>query len=138
MDTSLSPPPVPPQEGSTKQKLRLCPRKKTTTMMKKEAVVLLLPPAKNLPQRTLSNKRVVGQPQHPPSSSNSSLSQPSWNVRTLQKAETLRKEVMGLFSDQESKDTSSHGPEVSTRPSEIPRIAIESLSQATQEISGPQ
>ncbi|KAL3244067.1 hypothetical protein MRX96_019633 [Rhipicephalus microplus] len=44
----------------------------------------------------------------------------------------------GTFSDQESKDTSSHAPEVCTRPSEIPRTAIESLSQATQEMSGPQ
>ncbi|XP_075733760.1 uncharacterized protein LOC142775742 isoform X2 [Rhipicephalus microplus] len=35
----------------------------------------------------------------------------------------------GTFSDQESKDTSSHAPEVSTRPSEVFRIAIESLSQ---------
>ncbi|XP_075733966.1 SWI/SNF-related matrix-associated actin-dependent regulator of chromatin subfamily E member 1 isoform X4 [Rhipicephalus microplus] len=44
----------------------------------------------------------------------------------------------GTFSDQESKDASSHAPEVSTRPSEIPRIAMESLNQATQEMSGPQ
>lgn len=44
----------------------------------------------------------------------------------------------GAFSDQESKDASGHAPEVSTRPSEIPRIAMESLNQATQEMSGPQ
>lgn len=44
----------------------------------------------------------------------------------------------GTFSDQESKDASGHAPEVSTRPSEIPRIAMESLNQATPEMSGPQ
>ncbi|XP_049272299.1 SWI/SNF-related matrix-associated actin-dependent regulator of chromatin subfamily E member 1 isoform X12 [Rhipicephalus sanguineus] len=44
----------------------------------------------------------------------------------------------GAFSDQESKDASGRAPEVSTRPSEIPRIAMESLNQATQEMSGPQ
>ncbi|XP_075549277.1 SWI/SNF-related matrix-associated actin-dependent regulator of chromatin subfamily E member 1-like isoform X7 [Dermacentor variabilis] len=44
----------------------------------------------------------------------------------------------GAFSDQESKDASGHAPEVSTRPSEIPRIAMESLNQATPETSGPQ
>ncbi|XP_050035922.1 SWI/SNF-related matrix-associated actin-dependent regulator of chromatin subfamily E member 1-like isoform X4 [Dermacentor andersoni] len=44
----------------------------------------------------------------------------------------------GAFSDQESKDASGHAPEVSTRPSEIPRIAMESLNQATPEMSGPQ
>lgn len=44
----------------------------------------------------------------------------------------------GAFSDQESKDASGHAPEVSTRPSEIPRIAMESLNQAAQEMSGPQ
>ncbi|KAL3250242.1 hypothetical protein MRX96_055575 [Rhipicephalus microplus] len=66
-------------------------------------------------------------------------SQESPTEDTKQQAtKTLRKEVMGLFSDQESKDASSHAPEVSTRPSEIPRIAMESLNQATQEMSGPQ
>nr|XP_037278802.1 SWI/SNF-related matrix-associated actin-dependent regulator of chromatin subfamily E member 1-like isoform X4 [Rhipicephalus microplus] len=44
----------------------------------------------------------------------------------------------GTFSDQESKDASSHAPEASTRPSEIPRTAMESLNHATQEMSGPQ
>ncbi|XP_037573136.1 SWI/SNF-related matrix-associated actin-dependent regulator of chromatin subfamily E member 1-like isoform X4 [Dermacentor silvarum] len=44
----------------------------------------------------------------------------------------------GTFSDQESKDASGHAPEVSTRPSEMPRIAMESLNQATPEMSGPQ
>lgn len=44
----------------------------------------------------------------------------------------------GAFSDQESKDSSSHAPEVGARTSEIPRIAMESLNQATPEMSGPQ
>lgn len=44
----------------------------------------------------------------------------------------------GTFSDQESKDASSHAPEASTRPSEIPRTAMESLNHAAQEMSGPQ
>ncbi|KAL3201958.1 hypothetical protein MRX96_012225 [Rhipicephalus microplus] len=123
MDTlSSSPPLCPPRGGSTKRKLRLCPRKKRTMMVKKEAmaaVVLLLPPAKNLPQRTLSNKRVVGQPQHPPSSSNNSLLQPPMECEDTAVSQDSQERSDGTFSDQESKDASSHAPEASTRPSEI-------------------
>ncbi|KAL3201959.1 hypothetical protein MRX96_012225 [Rhipicephalus microplus] len=112
MDTlSSSPPLCPPRGGSTKRKLRLCPRKKRTMMVKKEAmaaVVLLLPPAKNLPQRTLSNKRVVGQPQHPPSSSNNSLLQPPMECEDTAVSQDSQERTM------------------------------ESLNQATQEMSGPQ
>uniref|UniRef100_A0A023GFV5 Putative swi/snf-related matrix-associated actin-dependent regulator of chromatin n=1 Tax=Amblyomma triste TaxID=251400 RepID=A0A023GFV5_AMBTT len=42
------------------------------------------------------------------------------------------------FSDQESKDAPGRGPEASTRTSEIPRIAIDSINQSTPELSGPQ
>uniref|UniRef100_A0A1E1XAZ6 Putative swi/snf-related matrix-associated actin-dependent regulator n=1 Tax=Amblyomma aureolatum TaxID=187763 RepID=A0A1E1XAZ6_9ACAR len=44
----------------------------------------------------------------------------------------------GAFSDQESKDAPGRGPESSTRTSEIPRIAMDSISQSAPELSGPQ
>lgn len=44
----------------------------------------------------------------------------------------------GAFSDQESKDTPGRGPEVSTRTSEVPRIAMDSINQSAPELSGSQ
>lgn len=44
----------------------------------------------------------------------------------------------GAFSDQESKDAPSRGPEASTRTSEVPRIAMDSINQSAPELSGPQ